>query len=183
MNFHIDSKFAAVGDVLRSYAWEVDIPKLDQVTSSLDSEGFKIRARSASIPGRSIQPIESNYRGMKQMFAGRVTFNHTWPVTLEEFQDQKVQMAMYEWNQLIFDVDPNKDTGGGSQGITDKRGDKGYAVNIILTQLKYDNSPLAKRIELVNAWPQSVDDVGLDYGGNDSVKLNVTFAYDFWKYI
>lgn len=183
-NFHIDSALQNSGDVLKSYQWTLDIPQLDKVVTNLDVDGFKVRCRSAQLPGRSIQPIESYYLGMKQMFAGRVNFNGSFPVVLEEFEDQKVIQSLYEWHQKIFDVDPASATAGGSQ-VMFKRQTLGlaYSTDIFLTLLKYNNESLSKKYRLYNAWPLSMEDVGLDYAGNDSVKINVTFAYDFWVLI
>ena len=46
-------------------------------------------------------------------------------------------------------------------------------------QYKFDGSPTDFKVELINAWPENVEDVALSYAANESVKVSVTFSYDF----
>jgi hypothetical protein len=141
-----------------------------------NTEDLIIRCRTASIPGRGFDSIESNFMGMKQFFPSKPTFSNTLAVTIEETEDQKVGKALYAWRQKIFDVDPASPKAGVSSGLVKRD----LAKDIFLLMYRYNGSSFEKKIKFVNAWIQNVDDVGLDYAGNDAVKYSVTFQYDFW---
>lgn len=170
--FSITSEFANVGDILRNYNFELIIPQIDDVTS----DDLRIRVRNAVLPGRSNEPIESNFMGMKQIFSGRATFTNTLPILFEEFEDRKISKALYSWQQKIFDTKV-----AGAALAEDK---KEITETIILRLLKYNGDEVETngKIYFRGAWPQNVEDVTLDYTSNESIKYSCTFQFDTWDY-
>ncbi len=177
-NFHIESRLKNSADIIRTYNWEILIPGIGSVCDSLkDMEDLVVRARSVNLPQRGTETIESYFMGMKQKFPGRPTFSDSITVTFEEFEDQKISLGMAEWANRIFDTRSNSPTGGTSQ-VKKKRD---IAKEIIIRQYAYDGSPLKFGVHLFNAFISNADEVALDYNANDSVKIPVTFAFDWFE--
>jgi hypothetical protein len=95
----------------------------------------------------------------------------------EEFEDQKVIEFMYDWNQKLYNQNP-VGASGGAASLATKR--FGYGCDIILKQLNYKKETLVKAWKFVHAWPSQIQEIGLDMGDNNSVKLNAQFTYDYW---
>ena len=49
-------------------------------------EDLVIRAKTATIPGRTTEPITSEFIGMKQFFPGKPSFTNTFEVSIEELK-------------------------------------------------------------------------------------------------
>lgn len=176
--FHIEDRLKNQPDIIRSYAWEVIIPEIGSVSESAkDSEDLVIRARITSIPSRGNEKIESNFVGMKQFFPGKPTFSNTISITFEEFEDQLVGKIMYEWANKIFDIRANSPTGGGAQ--VDKKRD--IAKLIIIKQYDYNSQELKLGYKLHNCFIENIEEVTLDYTSNESIKIPITFSYDFFE--
>ncbi len=170
--FAIHKKFANVGDIVRTYMFDLTIPG---TVAGANSDDLLVRVRNVSIPGRGNTPIESSFFGMKTFFPGRVELAGTVAVTFEEFEDRTVSTALYNWQQQIFDWED----GGASQ----KASKADIAETLILQIYGYNGEPLAEngKIHFFNAWPQNIADVALSYEDNASVKYEVTFQYDRWE--
>ena len=177
-SFHIDKRLNRLPDVQRTYLWELMVPRIDQVTDTItDPEDFIIRSRSVSLPSRGNEPIESFFLGMKQMFSGRPIFTNIINVMLEEFEDQAVLQAIYEWQENVFSVDVNNGQAGASKKAQKR---DGYATDMYINMFAQDKTQLGKTIKCVNCWPSQVDEVPLDFQAQDSVKYNVSFSFDYF---
>lgn len=170
---HIEGRQAGLRDPQRNFLWEIFIPDFN------NSEPLEQRVKSISIPGRSVDPIETYFYGNKQVFTGRTSFPNSITITFEEGEDQKILQLLYEWFQTIYNTDFDSAAGGISNSVTRKD----YAKQIILTMYKYNGEQAGKRIMLINSFPQSLPDVTLDYSGNELIRYDVTFSYDLWKFI
>lgn len=178
--YHLEDRLKNSVDIVRTYNWELIIPDIGSVSESVkDADELVTRVRSTSIPGRSVEVIESDWMGMKQFFPGRVNFTHTLQVTFEELENQIVSNVLYEWSNKIFDVRTGSPTGGSSQ-VSKKRD---IAKDIIIRQVAYDGSFLNKSYRLVNCFISNYEDVNLDYTQNDKIMIPVTFSYDYWEFI
>lgn len=175
--FHID-RLKGLPDVIRTYYWDVLIPGINRVSNNATMDDLMLRARSVSIPERGVEKIVSNYKGMKQYFPGQINFGGTLPITFEETQDYKVSTILYDWANRIFDVRNASATGGVAQAD-----DKQLIVlPIYIQQYGVDGSPLGKSIRVYNAFIENQDAIQLEYATNDSVKISVTFSFDWWEY-
>jgi len=180
-NFTIEGRAKAIGDIQRAWMFELSIPNIGNILSDYnDEEPLIIHSRTAVLPGRTNEPIESYFMGTKQWFPGKETFTHTFETTYEESEDQFVTKWLYAWKERIFTVDPDGDPAGASQAPAKRQG---MTTDIFLKMYKYDGSLLPQAIRFFNAWPAVVADVTLDYTGNESIKYSVTFQYDLWTLI
>ena len=173
MSFSIDNRMSDLPDIQRQYLYELEIPALDGITQ----DDMILRVRSAVIPQRGIEVIESNFMGMKQFFPGKPTFSHTLTVDFEEFEDQKVLQYFYAWFEKMNVLDPNNDQSGVAKKSEDK---KSISEDITLKMYSFDGTKLEKKIKFVKAYPETFADSTLGYANNDSVKMNVTFRFDYW---
>jgi hypothetical protein len=182
MDLTIEGRMKQLPDIQRNWLWELVIPGISDVSESISSEGdgvnsLIIRCRTAVIPSRGNEPIESNFMGMKQFFPGKPAFGNTFAVTFEETENQIITKSLYEWQQKIFDIVPGSPTAGASQGPTKRSVTK----DVYLLMYRYNGKVLERKIRFYNAFPQNVDDVAMDFGGNESVKFSCTFQFDFWN--
>ena len=114
-NFSIDGRMKGLPDIQKNYMFEVWIPS--EGFNSFTREGLIIRAKTAVIPGRDFEQIETFFMGTKQLFPGKATFSNALQVTFDEFEDQTVTKALYEWQQKIFDYNPNSGTAGAQRPL------------------------------------------------------------------
>lgn len=171
----IDGRMKNERDIQRNWKWELWIPKPKAVTN-WDMDDMIIRCRSAVIPGRGNEPIESNFNGQKQFFPGKPLFPNTFITMFEEFEDKKVSKFLYSWQQAMHDYsgetsNPGSAKSGSKKDITSQMKLRQYGVD----------GKIIQDLIFVNAWVQNVDDVTMDYTGAESVKYSVTFQYDYWK--
>jgi hypothetical protein len=177
-NLTIEGRAKVLPDIQRNWMWELQIPGIGDVTNGImgNDEDLVIRARTAVIPSRGNEPIESNFIGMKQFFPGKPTFGHSFAVTIEETENQIVHQALTAWQNLVFNISPKDPTGGASLAPFKRAATK----DIYLLMYKYNQYPIEKKIHFYNCFIQNIDDVSMDYTGNESVKFTATFQFDFW---
>lgn len=190
-NFTIEGrKLATAPDIQRTWLWEWVILGIGNIAP----DGFGlgdliIRCRSTSIPSRGNEVIESNFMSMKQYFMGKPIIESTIATQFEEFEDQKIMQFLYSWRQAIFNIGPKK-----SDSVTKLVGDpgsaarksskrKGLSKTCYLRMYAFNGDLLPYSIKFINAWPENVESVSLDYAGGESVKYNVTWRFDFWQLI
>lgn len=185
-NFTIANRAKTIGDIQRTWNFEVLIPAISEVTQGVmtDVEDLVIRARTATIPERGNEPIASNFMGMQQWFAGKPTFSYSLDVTLEETigrngdkENQIVLKSLQAWQNLIFDISPTNPTGG--QSLVPLKRD--YAKDIYVLMYSHDGTELERKIRFYNAFPKQVGAVTLAYTDSAAVQFPVTFNYDFWQ--
>jgi hypothetical protein len=176
--FLLESRAKKLPDIQRNWAYEVVVPAIADVTGGImgDVEDLIIRVRSAVIPARGNDPIESHFFGMSQLFPSKPVFEKSFDVVIEETEDQMVLKALQYWQNQIYNVNI-KDANNGSSQRPLKRD---LAKDIYLLMYKYNQDQMERKIRFYNAFPRNVGDVPLSYDGNESVKFSVTFAFDFW---
>lgn len=177
-NLHIEKRMGSLPDPLRTFEWQIIIPNSDSVTGNvLGQTDLMLRAKSVTIPSRTIGVIESNFLAMKQRFPGRVEFGENLSVMLEETEDFKVSQGLNNWMNLMVNAKPT--TASGS-ALREKRGTNGYAKDIFIQPMKYTGDPINFCFHFYNAYPVSRDDVSLAYDDESLVRPNFNFTYDFW---
>lgn len=180
-NLTLEGRLKQLPDVQRTWLWELYIPNISNIPGmpEIVDDDLVIRARTASLPQRGNESLESYFMGFKQLFPGKPTFGNTMEVQFEETEDQKVAKFLYAWRQYILDVNPNSPTAGASGAVTKRQATR----NIYILQYKYHGDVLKKKVQLFNAWPSNVADVSLDMNGAESVKYSVTFSFDYWLFV
>ena len=170
--FAIHKLFDNTKDIQRTYMFDMNIPDMSKY--GIGDDELVIRCRTAVLPQRSNEPIESSFMGMKRMFPGKPVFTHTLALTFEEFEDRKVSTALYNWQQDIFDIETN--------GAALVKGKSDITRTATLQLYGFDGEPINggknSKIEFHNAWIQDVAEVALDYTASDSVKYAIMLQYD-----
>lgn len=179
--FTVEGRLKGLRDVQRTWLWELVIPEIANVTAGemKNVEDLIVRCRSASIPARGNEGVQSNFMGMSQWFPGKPTFPQTFDVTIEETEDQIVHKALTKWQDVIFNVDPTSPMGGSSTRPLKRD----MAKDIYLIMYKYNQDEMEKKIRFYNAYPENVGEVALAYSDNASVSFSCTFKYDFWRLV
>jgi hypothetical protein len=191
-NFTIEGrKLATAPDIQRTWLWEWVILGIGNIApDGFGLEDLIIRCRSTSIPSRGNEVIESNFMSMKQYFMGKPIIESTIATQFEEFEDQKIMQFLYSWRQAIFNIGPKKSDSvvtklvgdpGSAARKSSKR--KGLSKTCYLRMYAFNGDLLPYSIKFINAWPENVESVSLDYAGGESVKYNVTWRFDFWQLI
>jgi len=171
-NFTVDGRMKGLPDIQRAFMFELLIPDIGDWIQ----DDMVVRCKTAVIPSRGNTPIESVFGGMKQYYAGQPLFTSTLTVEIEEHEDQKALQSLYDWQQKIYDVNPNSPRGGAQQG----GGKADITRDISLKMYKYNGDNMPKSVKFYNAFIENVDDAALGYATNESVKYNVTFRFDYW---
>jgi hypothetical protein len=179
-NFTINGRAHKYPDIQRNFMWQLFIPGIISLAPSalLDAEDLLVRCRSISIPPRTNEPITSNFMGTRQFFPGKADpGGGTITVNFEDTEDMAIQRIFYEWEQNIFNINPASPLTAGKSKRPLKRL---LTRDMYLILYNYAGIPLLKQIRFHNAWVQNVSEASLAYDGNESVKYDVTFQYDYW---
>jgi len=177
MNMTLEGRAKHLPDIQRNFMWEVYIPAIGLMTGfRANMFDMMIRARSATIPGRTNTAITSEFRGFKQYFPGKNEFSPTFSIQLEETEDRIVWRSMHAWQERIFNTDPKSPLGGSSAGLIKRQ----LATDIYVVPHTYSGIPM-NPIRFYNCFPVAIPDVALTYTGNEAVTFDVTFQYDFWQ--
>ncbi len=171
-NFTIDGRMRNLPDIQKQYMFELLIPNIGE----WNQDDMIVRCKTASIPSRGNTPIESFFMGTKSFTPGQPIFTNVLNVEIEELEDQKGLISLYDWSQKIFDHDPNSPTGGQSQ----ENSKQGVSRDISLRMYKGNGEPLEKSISFKNSFIENFDDSPMGFANNESVKINVTFRFDYW---
>jgi len=182
-NFTIEGRRRASADIQRDWMWEIFFPKLPNILSvnvgPQISEELTLQCRSISIPGRTIENLETYFLGQKQMFPGRQTFSNVLETTFEETENQHIFNFFTAWMETIHNIDAFSTFG--TAGIGAYLTKKDIVVPMYLRMYKYDGSLLSHKIQFINVYPSIISDVALDYNSNAAVKFSVSFTYDIWR--
>lgn len=186
-DFSIGSVGTQLGDIQRTYTWQLLITPPTSVVAEADlgadpTNELAIRCRSVVIPGRSQDQITSNFMGMEQFFPGKVHFTNPFNIVFEEFADRKIAKFLYYWQQRLFNT--REGAGGGAGGAL--KSDL-VANPCFLQMLNYDGTLVTKGnlglIQINNAWPESVAEVAMSYADNNALQYTLSLRYDTWNYV
>lgn len=146
------------------YNWDIFIPNMP---GTPNSRPFTIKAMTTSIPGASIEKVEVPLHGAVNNYAGRPMFPRTLQMTLLETRDIGTRDMMRRWQKIARNLQNNS---GAYKDV--------YSTTIEM--VLYDDIPSeVKSIKLVGAWPETLDDSGVDGSQSAAVNISVTFSYDF----
>jgi hypothetical protein len=169
-NFSYAGRLTNLPDPQKVWMWElyVNIPR--GINTSVESDDLLLRARTVTIPGRQINPIESNFMGTKAFYPGKTEFTGQITTSLEEREDQKVHSLLTSWMQYIFDWNDGIQKGANKQDLVS---------TMIIKPYKSNGKVMPNSHKIYNCWPQAIADVSLDYAGTDIVRYDVTWQYDY----
>jgi len=176
------NSFTREGGLAKSSHFEVLIDVPNVLTSlsptSRASDVLSLRCDSISFPSRA--PLTTDIKHFGPI-SKRVYGYDAAPVTATFILSQNMfeRELMLQWQDLSVGSARIEENGMGNAGafLTGYYSDYTHPIQII----KYNESGFeTHRTTLYEAFPQFVGEVGVDWGTDDFLKVNVTFAYRFF---
>lgn len=128
---------------------------------------FMIKA--ASLPASTMSTIEVPFRGRVAKVAGERQFS-SWNISVINDNKMTLRNAFEEWSTAIL----NHAQTNGTLAPT------AYQVDAFVYQLNR-NDEVIKTYKFHGIYPESVGDISLNFGDNNSVEeFNVSLSVDYW---
>ena len=169
MALSIDNLRMNLSQPAQTFTWNVKIANLPGGVG--DMETLMLRCQSTKIPARRVSVIQIPYKqGPKLQYPGKLEYDHTWDCTFIEGEDNAVMNAFYAWSQAQVDDVSNL---GAPEGA--------IKTDIYLSLTSRANDAEYRQIRLKGCFVKSINEVALDYNGEDVIKLGITFCFDTWE--
>lgn len=149
----------------RAYSWEISVLS-DSLIGAL--EVLSARAMNITLPEKSHDTIEINYRSRKSRYAGRDSSPGTFTVTFWDDESGQVYNFFNNWIELGLS---NSITGGGLDRSQ-------YAAKLEATMMAHDEVTQTIKHVFDKVWPSSLGDVTLSYDTSEHASFTITFTYD-----
>jgi hypothetical protein len=164
-----DFKASFTKDVARTNRFDVEIPvPLTLIPYVSSARSLKYRCETAQFPGRTFATTEQKTYGPIEKFPYLNTYNDL-DLTFIVDDDMSQKVFFDAWMSYINPLYNNN---------MRYKGD--YATTIVVNQ--YDVSgEKTYSINLVEAFPISMNQLDLNWGDDSYHKLSVTFAYTYWQ--
>jgi|TARA_R110001583_G_scaffold46172_7_gene145134 hypothetical protein len=140
----------------------------------LDGESDLVYARTASLPGRTIENKTVNYFGQEFQVPGRATYENAAAYSINFYHDENCELRtkLERASRDVF----NNDTSTGAYGMPGEES----IINLVQIDKQLRD---VRKIQLVGA---SIRDIGgIEYsiadGSGDVLNFPVTFAYHFYR--
>jgi hypothetical protein len=138
--------------------------------------------KASTLPGSNIGMIEVPFRGRRLKVSGDRTFND-WQTTVFNDSDYRMRDAIEKWSEVIqyhnFAIGHNQIDSGINNSIFGEE-ESGYMGTGFVRQLDRQGRQL-KIYKFSGIWPVTIDDIGLDFGINDTIEeYGVTWAVQYW---
>jgi len=158
----------AIGDFAMYHKWIVQFYKLPAFVA-ISSADLNLRAISTDLPKRTTDVSTTSIRGHEVHQAGISKYNGQINLTFVEDIKSSIGHFIHEWYEGCWES---------ISGIQQLKQD--YEGGVLLTPL--DNYQKTRDVyKLVGVWPEDFDHGGqMDGSNSDSVKMQVTFRYDYY---
>ena len=167
-------------DLAKQYLFEVYFLFDNGLKNVLDQEDLKIKARTANLPTKTFNELDTQYMGTKLLYPGKATISGDLEIQWDEFQDMTISEQLHKWANMLMNQGFKDDIGGGS----DMTGGaiSNYASQYCATiDLRLYDSTLKNMLpikwRLYRCWPKSISNFGLDHNADGKVTRNATFSY------
>jgi|TARA_R110000824_G_scaffold400749_1_gene609228 hypothetical protein len=141
---------------------------------SFNGESDLVYARTAALPGRTIDNKNVNYFGQEFQLPGRATYNNATGYSIEFYHDEDCDLRtkMEAASRAVF----NNETSTGQYGIP---GDESV-INLVQIDKQLND---VRNIELVGASIREIGDIGYSIadGTGEVVNFSTTFAYHYYR--
>lgn len=127
--------------------------------------------KSTTTPGYTIEEQETNWQGYIFKTAGKHTFDD-FSVTFTVDGQAQIITLFQNWIKAAHDPMTNQH----AENVND------YMATQELQLLGGNGNPI-KVFRLYNAWVKTIGGLGLDYGNNDLIEIEVTFTYSHFDII
>ncbi len=175
-------------DLAKAFLFQVRFiyEKGSALSAILDTDDFMIKARTASLPQKSFNELDTQYMGSKLIYPGKATVSGDFSVQFDEFQDMGISIALHQWTNMIFNQGFNNDisafgnlTGG---AISNYAKDYTATTEILLYDSTLRNLLPVKWV-LYRVWPKQVNSFGLDHNGEAKITREATFSYSNFEVV
>ena len=175
-------------DLAKAFLFQVRFiyEKGSALSAILDTDDFMIKARTASLPQKSFNELDTQYMGSKLIYPGKATVSGDFSVQFDEFQDMRISIALHQWTNMIFNQGFNNDistfgnlTGG---AISNQAKDYTATTEILLYDSTLRNLLPVKWV-LYRVWPKQVNSFGLDHNGEAKITREATFSYSNFEVV
>ena len=165
-----DFKSSFTTDLARPSRFDVLIPVPIILSNSpyVSAKSLSYRCEIAQLPGRSMATTEQKTYGPIEKFPYLMTYTDI-DLTFLVDDDMKQKYMFDGWVDYINPY-MNNDFGYKEE----------YSTTITINQYDVMNK-LSYSVDLVDAYPVSVNQMDLDWSNDGVHKLIVTFAYTYWK--
>jgi len=165
-----DFKASFTTDLAKSARFDVSIPvPLTMILYVQSAKSLTYRCQNAQLPGRTLSTVEQKIGSNPvEKYPNLTTYNDI-DLTFIIDDDMNQKVFMDAWLNFIH---PNYNYNFRYKGD--------YATTITVNQ--YDVSgDLTYSVDLIDAFPISMNQLDLDWSSDGNHKLNVTFAYTRWR--
>lgn len=147
----------------RAYEWEFEVQgsPVDEA-----AERLVFYAQSVSIPEKTNETFEINYKSDKTGFSGRNGSPRTFTVTF--FDDES--LTVYRFFRAWLDLINNEELGGGTSRAI-------HSADSLIRQLAVDSEQVTATHRMIGSFPTSIGEVSLSYENNEPMNVEVTFYY------
>jgi hypothetical protein len=163
MGFRLDDMIGKYKDFARGYLFYAQVTTPAGVAIQADHPYL---VKSTTLPKQTIEQSEVDWQGNKYKFGNTSTFDAI-TVTFRSDVAQELRREFLRWMQVIHD--PVSNIHGNPAN---------YFGQVDLTQLDGQGNPIMS-YKLVNAWPNDVAEIGLDYGTKEPSEFAVSFTYQY----
>ena len=164
-----DFKASFRKDLARSNKFDVYIPvPLGMIPYLGTSRNLAFRCETAQLPGRNLETTPMRIYGVNELFPIGTSYDNITLTFLvgDDMQEKKFFDAWINWIQPTISYD------------TKYKSD--YSVLLRVNQYDVKNQ-LSLSVDMMDAFPISVNQLDLDWSSDSVHKLAVTFAYTSWR--
>ena len=156
------------------------------LSSILDTDDLMIKAKTASLPQKSFNELDTQYMGSKLLYPGKATVSGDFSVRFDEFQDLTISIALHRWSNLMFNQGFKNDISLGSQMTGGAASNYAKDYTATAEVILYD-STLVNRLPckwvLYRVWPKTINAYGLDQDGEGKVTREASFSYSNFEVV
>ena len=163
-----------IGDGARPNLFQVSLTFPTIATNGVAAgQKTTFMAKTAQLPGSTINSFPLYYFGRELKFAGNRTFTD-WTLQIINDEDFVIRNALESWMNSINSHTTNVRNAAAVNPST-------YSVDAEVTQYGKAGQEL-KKYKLVGLFPVDVAPIDLDWGSNDSIEeYATTFAFQYWE--
>ena len=163
-----------IGDGARPNLFQVSLTFPTLVNNSVAAgQKTTFMAKTAQLPGSTVNSFSIPYFGRELKFAGNRTFAD-WSLQIINDEDFLIRNALESWMNALNSHATNVRNGAA-------KSPSGYTVDAEVIQYGKTGDTL-KTYKFVGLFPVDLAPIDLDWGSNDSIEeYNVTFAYQWWE--
>jgi hypothetical protein len=133
-----------------------------------DQDLIPYLVKSTQVPSSGISEIIVDYQVAPIKIPGKREYSD-WTVSFNVDNKGEILKKFYDWQNFIIDPKSGKH-------ISWTKVVKDQEIHL----LDYSGNAI-KSYKLIGAWPKTIGEVALDYGGEEVAGVEVTFAYQFYE--